>query len=343
MLYPLKFKPIYKYRIWGGSKLEKFMNKKDVPEKTGESWEISGIQDDLSVVAEGPLAGNTLQDLAEVYMGELLGDHVYDKFGHEFPLLIKLIDANDVLSIQVHPDDKLAGERHKAYGKTEMWYVIQADRGSYLYTGFKTELNRDEYLKHLENRTLKDVLNVEMVEPGDVFFIPAGRVHATGAGILFAEIQQTSDVTYRIYDWDRIDKDGKARELHTGMALDAIDFKVPNNYRTPYRKDPNKVNLVESCNYFTVNLIPFDRTIDRDYYRLDSFVIYICLEGDFTLSLEKGDKTRVGKGDTILMPATLKNVRMEPSTPVRLLEVYIPEKSEDQPDNGNNKSYFFSK
>lgn len=324
MLYPLKFEPIYKYRIWGGNKLSDYLSKKDVPTKTGESWELSGVEDDISVVANGALAGNTIQELAEIFMGELLGDHVHEKFGEEFPLLIKLIDANDVLSIQVHPDDKLAKERHQAYGKTEMWYVIQADEGSSLFSGFKKKLDKESYLKHLKDGTIKEVLNSEPVREGDAFFIPAGRVHATGAGILFAEIQQTSDITYRIYDWERIDIDGKARELHTDLALDAIDFKVHDNYKADYYGQVNKSNLIESCEYFTTNIIPLTQTIEKDYVEIDSFVIYICLEGAFSILSGEGVKTIVQKGETVLLPANLNNVILEPQIPSKLLEVYIP-------------------
>jgi len=324
MLYPLKFNPIYKYRIWGGNKLNEILGKNDAPVKTGESWEISGVQDNISLVANGPLAGNSLQELAEIYMGELLGEHVYENFGDEFPLLIKLIDANDVLSIQVHPGDELAKERHQAYGKTEMWYVIQADEGSFLYTGFNQKLSRDSYLDHLKNKTMKDVLNREMVGPGDVFFIPAGRVHATGAGILFAEIQQTSDITYRIYDWDRIDKDGKTRELHTELAIDAIDFGVHEKYKTDYERRENNTNEIVSCRYFTTNYIPFNRPLEKDYYEIDSFIIYTCLNGAFTIHSGNSHACVVKKGETVLLPASLNNVRLVPESDVSMLEIFVP-------------------
>jgi len=323
-MYPLKFEPIYKYRIWGGNKLKKILNKDEVPEKTGESWELSGVEDNLSVVSNGSLAGNTIQELAEIYMGDLLGDHVYEKFGEEFPLLIKLIDANDVLSIQVHPDDKLSKERHQAYGKTEMWYVIQAEKGSALYTGFKQKLDKESYLKHLKNSTIKEVLNLEPVVPGDVFFIPAGRVHATGAGILFAEIQQTSDITYRIFDWDRIDKDGKARELHTELALDAIDFDVHSSYKTDYNRIKNATNLIETCEFFTTNIIPLEKTLEKDYYETDSFIIYMCMEGSFTIISGDNDQTGVKKGETVLLPAALNDIRLEPQGKASILEIFIP-------------------
>lgn len=324
MLYPLKFYPQYKYRLWGGSKLSSILNKKDVPEKTGESWELSGVQGSISKVSNGFLEGNTLEEVAEVYMGDLLGDAVYEKFGIEFPLLIKLIDANDILSIQVHPDDKLAEIRHNAYGKTEMWFVIQADKGSELFSGFNQDLDKQSLLKHLENNTLETVLNRENVEAGDCFFIPAGRVHATGAGILFAEIQQTSDITYRIHDWNRVDIDGKPRDLHTDLALDAIDFKKYPDYRTAYQKTRNHANPLVSCQYFTTNYLSIDTPLEKDFARIDSFIIYVCLKG--SAQIEYLDKQReiLNSGETILIPANLKTFRILPNQQTELLEVYLP-------------------
>ncbi len=323
MLYPIKFKSQYKYRIWGGNKLKTLLNKHDAPDQTGESWEISGVQGSLSVVANGFLAGNTLQEIAEIYMGDLLGDSVYEKFGEEFPLLIKLIDANDILSIQVHPDDKLAKERHNAYGKTEMWYVIAADPGASLYCGFNQEMTRESYLEALESGKIKSILNEESVSPGDIFFIPAGRVHATGAGILFAEIQQTSDITYRIYDWDRIDKDGNARELHTDLAIDAIDYKHYPDYRTSYDKNLNQSNKIISCQYFNTNFIPFNKSMHLDYESLDSFILYICLKGKCEIHYDNEQSESLQAGETVLIPATLKSLQLRPSLPTEILEVYI--------------------
>lgn len=224
-LYPLKFNPILKDKIWGGSKLKTVLNKDFSPlPNAGESWEISGVEGDVSVVSNGFLEGNNLEELIEIYMGDLVGDHVYENFGIEFPLLIKFIDANDVLSIQVHPDDVLSKERHNAFGKTEMWYVIEADKGSELIVGFNQKVDKDTYIKKLEEGRLEEILNNEPVAKGSCFFIPAGRVHAIGKGILLAEIQQTSDVTYRIYDFNRTDDKGTPRELHTELAVDAIDY-----------------------------------------------------------------------------------------------------------------------
>ena len=278
-LYPLKFIPQYKERIWGGDNLKKILGK-DVPAdmaRCGESWEISSVEDSVSEVANGYLAGNTLEELIEVYMGDLVGDSIYEKFGVEFPLLIKLIDAQDVLSIQVHPDDEYAEKNHHAYGKTEMWYVISAEENSEIITGFKKDVTREEYLQSLSNGNLKKLLNVEKAKVGDVYYIPAGRVHAIGKGVLLAEIQQTSDITYRIYDWDRVDSNGKPRELHNDLALDVIDFKEVTNAKWTKPDTVNKTAELASCPYFTVTRLTFTDTIKRNYDLLDSFVIYMCL------------------------------------------------------------------
>lgn len=323
-LYPIKFKPIIKEKIWGGQKLSTYLNKdiSHVP-NCGESWEISGVPGDVSVVANGFLEGNTLEELVEVYMGDLVGDRVYEKFGFEFPLLIKFIDASDVLSIQVHPDDETARERHNAYGKTEMWYVIQADEGSELISGFNRNVDKETYIKYLEEKKLKEILNYEQVGPGDVFFIPSGRVHAIGAGIVLAEIQQTSDITYRIYDWDRMDENGQGRELHTDLAVDVIDYDLHSNYRTHYEKIKNKNSLLETCQYFTTNLLEFDKAINKDYSLIDSFVVFMCLDGEFSIEYGGEEYCLVKKGETILLPADLKIIKLLPQVSAKLLEVYI--------------------
>ncbi len=323
-LYPLKFTPIYKDKIWGGNKIETVLNKDfgDLP-NCGESWELSGVEDNISVVSNGLLAGNSLDELIEVYMGDLVGDQVFDNFGIEFPLLIKFIDANDDLSIQVHPNDKMSKKRHNAFGKTEMWYVMQADQGSKLQSGFNQEVDQDKYLFKLEHNELTDILNFEEVTAGDVFFIPAGRVHAIGKGILLAEIQQTSDVTYRIYDYDRRDDQGNPRELHTELVLDAIDYKLIPEYKTRYQPKLNDSVELVRCNYFTANLLDLDRVVEKDFIKLDSFVIYICLEGEVQIETESGSEA-VQKGETILIPASIENVLLKPaSASAKLLEVYI--------------------
>ena len=323
-LYPLKFHPIVKEAIWGGNKLEKLLNKNTGKiKKASESWEISGVIKNVSVVLNGPLKDNNLQELIEVYMGDLVGDGVYDKFGIEFPLLIKFIDANDILSIQVHPNDELSEKRHRAYGKTEMWYVLEAEKNSFLITGFNKEINKKIYLDHFHQKKLPDILNYEKVSKGDVFYIPAGRVHAIGPGILLAEIQQTSDVTYRIYDWDRVDKDGNGRELHTDLALEAIDFGHVDKYKTSYEANINQTSLLVSSPYFSTSILSFDKIIDKDYVTTDSFVIYICVEGAFSLHYNSGI-LEISKGETVLLPASLNEFRLEPSEKSTLLEIFKP-------------------
>jgi mannose-6-phosphate isomerase len=327
-LYPLKFTPILKEKIWGGQKISTILNKpKEKLPNIGESWEISCIQGDMSVAANGFLAGNTLQELIEVYMGDLVGEEVYEKFGFEFPLLIKFIDAQDVLSIQVHPDDIVAGERHQAYGKTEMWYVVDNEEGAELISGFKQDCNKQEYLTALQSGRLEELLNFEKVKPGDVFFIPAGRVHAIGSGILLAEIQQTSDITYRIYDWGRVDDNGNPRELHTDLASDVINFKAEKDYKTSYELAENKtVNLVE-CNYFKTNILNFKGTVEKDYILIDSFVIYMCIEGEFYIHSDENVVEKVKKGETVLIPAVIKNLELKADKQTKLLEVYVSNKN----------------
>ena len=323
-LYPLKFKPIYHEKIWGGNRLKEILDKDcgDLP-NCGESWEISAVEGKLSTVANGFLAGNNLQEIIEIYMGDLTGDKVYARFGMEFPLLIKFIDANADLSVQVHPDDRLAKQRHGAYGKTEMWYVVHAEKGAMINSGFNQEVNREKYLEHLEQDKLTELLHYDEAYPGDVFFIPAGRVHAIGKGVLVAEIQQTSDVTYRIYDYDRKDAEGKTRELHTDLALDAIDFSYQEQYKTTYEAEKNQSAELVSCDYFATNLLHFDKEILTNYHKLDSFIVYMNIEGEFELEYEGGKET-IKTGETVLVPASLEQFRLRPlSKEAKTLEVYI--------------------
>ena len=324
ILYPLKFKPILKEKIWGGNKLNTILGKDLYQDKKiGESWEISGVKDNISVVSNGQLVGNNLQELVEIYMSDLVGDKVFEKFGIEFPLLVKFIDANKALSIQVHPDDELAGKRHNECGKTEMWYVIQADNNSEIVTGFKQKINKKQYQKYFQEGRLNQILNIEKVKEGEVFFIPAGRIHASGKGILLAEIQQTSDLTYRIYDWDRKDKNGNSRKLHTELALEAIDFSVYDNYKTPYKKTKNQSVSILECEYFHTNILNFNKPIEKDYSLIDSFVIIMCLKGGLLLYY-KTDKEQVNHGETVLIPASLDNIIFEPLGESKILEVFIP-------------------
>ena len=283
-LYPLKFEPNYKEKIWGGNKLQEVLNK-DIGKlkNVGESWEISAVQDEVSIVSNGLLEGNSLQELIEVYMGDLVGEVVYEKFGMEFPLLIKFIDAKQKLSIQVHPDDELAKKRHKAFGKNEMWYIMDADKDADIITGFSHKMDKQLYSNHFEKGELPEIVNYEKAKPGDAFHISAGRIHAIGANVLLAEIQQTSDITYRVYDWERVDDKGNPRELHTDLALDAFDFEDTSSARLEYQKEINRSVNIKKCEYFTTNILEFDKKIERDYILIDSFVIYMCTEGSFEI------------------------------------------------------------
>ena len=323
-LYPLKFKPILHEKIWGGNRLKELLNKDiDNLPNCGESWEISSVEGKISEVNNGYLQGNNLQELIEVYMGDLVGEKIYKKYGIEFPLLIKFIDAQADLSIQVHPNDELSKKRHNAYGKTEMWYVVNAEVGSLINSGFNQPVTREKYLEYLENGKLTDLLCYEKAAPGDVFFIPAGRVHAIGKGILLAEIQQTSDVTYRIYDYDRKDGNGNKRELHTDLALDAIDFTYQDEYKTKYKAEKNRSSEIISCDYFTTNILDFSEKLEKDYHHFDSFVVYMTLEGQFNIEYEGGNE-KVNKGETVLLPASLESVRLKPETEsAKVLEIYI--------------------
>ena len=322
MLYPLKFEPILKDKIWGGTKLKSLFNKAAETDKLGESWELSGIENDESVVTNGFLAGNTLPELIEIYMGELIGDSIFDEYGLSFPLLFKLIDANENLSIQVHPDDEVAAERHNSYGKTEMWYVVDAEPGAELIIGFSEDCSRDEYLDALDEGRIEDLLQKVPVKKGDVFFTPAGLVHAIGKGVVVAEIQQSSDITYRIYDYKRVDDQGNERELHTEQALDVINFNASKGPKTAYTPLMNEVTPLVSCNYFTTNMLRFNKSIARQYAKIDSFVSYMCLEGNFVIEFG-GEKTIVSKGDTILIPASIDELSLIPDAEVTLLEVYV--------------------
>ena len=322
-LYPLKFKTIYKDKIWGGQKIKTYLHKDfgDLP-NCGETWEISGVKSDVSVVAGGALEGESLANLLEQYKDELVGKKVYDHFGNIFPLLVKFIDANDDLSIQVHPDDELAKKRHNSFGKTEMWYVIETDPGSTLIAGFNQELDEQTYLDKLNSGHIMDILNKEDVAAGDVFFLPAGRVHTIGKGLLIAEIQQTSDITYRIYDFDRVDDKGNKRELHTQEALAAIDYKHYPEYKTKYQPQKDETVKLVSCPYFTTNLLDFDISTSKDYAALDSFVIHVCVEGAYNVTYN-GETYPVKMGECILLPKSIDKVELETTGGFKILESYI--------------------
>lgn len=319
-LYPLKFTPILKDKIWGGQKLKTILNKNSDLPNVGESWEISDVEGDTSIVNNGSLKGKSLKDLLDVYKEELIGKHNYKTFKNKFPLLIKFIDAKEDLSIQLHPNDELAAKRHNSFGKTEMWYVFQADPGSNLIVGFNQEMTPEKYLKHLNDKTLTQILNFDEVKEGDTYFVEVGRVHAIGAGVMVAEIQQTSDITYRVYDWDRVDSEGNERELHNDLAIDAFDFDMPDNFRVTYDKTPNQSNEMVSCPYFTTNYLKINQTLQKENNH-DSFIIYMCVDGDAEITAN-GSSEHIKKGETMLLPAAIKQFEIS-SKNATLLEVYV--------------------
>ena len=322
-LYPLKFDPILKSLIWGGSKICPFKHLTPQQDGIGESWEISGVKDNISVVSNGDLNGKNLEELIGEYKDKLVGKKIYDKFGTTFPLLIKFIDAEDNLSVQVHPDDKLGMERHNSFGKTEMWYVVDSKPDAFLYSGFEKQLTAEKYAEAIEDNTFVDCLAKHDIHKGDVFFLPAGRVHAIGAGSFIAEIQQTSNITYRIYDYNRKDKEGNPRELHTELAKDAIDFKVYDSYKNQYTPKKDELVELESCVYFTTSLLELDKEFKRDYSEIDSFVIYICTKGSAQIKDNKGNLLDVCQGESILIPADTASIEIIPSGEVTLLETYV--------------------
>lgn len=298
------------------------LNKDSRSKTLGESWELSDVEGDTSVVVNGDLKGSNLKELIKQYKEALVGDAIYETFGDKFPLLIKFIDAKEALSIQLHPHDDLAKKRHNSFGKTEMWYVMQADKRANLIVGFQKDSNKEEYLHHLENKSLLDILNVDEVQKGDVYFIPTGRVHAIGAGVMLAEIQQTSDITYRVYDWDRQDDQGNYRELHTEEAIDAIDYKAQSSYKTDYEKSQNESSEIVSCPYFTTNVLPVHGKLELNHDDKSSFVIYLCVDGKVEFSTGQ-NKEDLQMGETLLVPASMKDFVIESSEHSELLEVYI--------------------
>ncbi len=320
MLYPLKFNPILKDKIWGGQKLKTLLNKESDLPNVGESWEISDVEGDTSIVSNGSLKGKSLKELLETYKADLIGEKNYKVFGNKFPLLIKFIDAKEDLSIQLHPNDELAAKRHNSFGKTEMWYVMQSDEDSNLIVGFNQDMDAKKYLHHLENKTLPEILNFDKVKAGDTYFIEVGRVHAIGAGVMLAEIQQTSDITYRVYDWDRVDDQGNERELHNDIAIDAFDFNMPDNFRVNYTKEENKSNQMVSCPYFTTSYLQVSKTLKKEN-KQDSFIIYMCVEGNAEITVN-GKFESIKKGETVLLPAAIKDYEIT-SKKATLLEVYV--------------------
>lgn len=319
-LYPLKFEPILKKKVWGGNKLNLLLNKKEKG-NIGESWEISDVNQSISKVSNGPLKGKSIQWLLKNYREDLVGKAIYRRFGDKFPLLFKFIDAQDDLSVQVHPGDALAKKRHDSFGKTEMWYVLDGEKDARLIVGFKNLVAPEDYLKALSEKKITELLNTEKVQKGDAFIIEPGTVHAIGAGVLLAEIQQTSDITYRIYDWDRPDTDGNMRELHTDLALDAIDFSTSKS-RLDYKIQINLPVQIGKTSFFEVNKLTLSKPFTRDLLAIPSFKVYMCVEGQAIMTCD-GFSEKIEKGETILVPAQLTEIKFDTSS-ASFLEVYIP-------------------
>ena len=320
---PLKFEPILKTIVWGGEKIAPYKGIETDQKHIGESWELSGVAGNESVVAEGPLKGKTIAELVKEYKGELVGEHVYANTGDEFPLLIKFIDALTDLSIQVHPNDELAAKRHNgSKGKTEMWYVVAADKGAHLLAGLTKKITPEEYAAKVADGTITDVLARYDVHPGDVFFLPAGRIHAICGGCFIAEIQQTSNITYRIYDYGRLGLDGKPREVHTELAKDAIDYTVYPDYRTHYSPEQNEEQEVVSCRYFTTSIYDLTLPYAKDLSDIDSFMVVMCLSGEGTLEVD-GEEVPVRQGETVLIPAAADDICFVPDGSMKVLTSYI--------------------
>ena len=322
-MYPFIFKPVLKHYIWGGNDIRPFKRLPQHEEIVAESWELSHVKGNYSVVANGHLEGKTIDELINQFGAKLCGKKVMHRFGATFPLLIKFLDARQDLSIQVHPGDEMAWERHRTFGKTEMWYIVKAAPGAALYSGFSQQIDAEEYVRRVGDNSITEVLKRYEVKEGDVFFLPAGRVHAVCAGCFIAEIQQTSDITYRIYDYNRTDATGKSRELHTEIAKEAIDYTVYPDYRTNYIPVPNQVVPLVQCSYFTTNLLDLDLPQERNYSGLDSFVIYVCIDGKAILRDNHSNELTICRGQTVLFPAETQYISIIPEKQIKLIETYI--------------------
>ncbi len=315
----LKFEPILKSIMWGGEKIAPYKGIATEQKTIGESWELSGVAGNESTVSQGEFAGQTIPELLSKMGAELVGAENYKRFGNEFPILIKFIDALDDLSIQVHPDDELSTARHGKKGKTEMWYVVDTAPGAKLRVGFSEQVTADEYAEHIANNTILDVLKEYDVAPGDLFFLPAGRIHSIGAGCFIAEIQQTSDVTYRIYDFCRKDKDGNERELHTELSKEAIDYTLYDDYKSQYSEVKDKAIELASCPYFTTDLLDLSEPITIEPASFDSFVSVMCLGGSATLTDSDGGSATIKQGETLLVSASTASFTITPEGEVKLL------------------------
>ena len=318
---PIKFNPLLVQTLWGGEKIIPFKHLNSDLTQVGESWEISGVKGNETVVSEGEFKGKKLNELVDELTGKLVGEANYKRFGNDFPLLIKFIDARQELSIQVHPTDELAQKRGKLRGKTEMWYIMDSDENAKLRAGMKEKITPEQYKQMVEDDTITEAIAEYKVKEGDCFFLPAGRIHSIGTGCFLAEIQQTSDVTYRIYDFKRKDKDGNYRELHTEEAAECIDYNVEPNYRTEYTPVKNEGVALVECPYFTTAVYDLNEPMTLDYSELDSFVILIGLKGSGEITDNEGNTTTLCEGETILIPATTSEVKVTGN--IKFLETYV--------------------
>ena len=320
-IYPLKFNPIYKERLWGGEKLRTVLKKAVKGDRIGESWEISGVPGDVSVVCNGPLKGRNLNELIEADPEALLGKSVLERFGKEFPILIKFIDAARDLSIQVHPDDTLARQRHNSFGKTEMWYIMDADPGSQLIIGFEEDTTPRKYREALDAGALTKLLHYQPVAAGEGYFINSGKIHAIGAGILLAEIQQTSDITYRVFDFNRKDADGKLRELHTELAVDAIEYNRKDDFVLSYDRKPGQANPMAVSQYFTTAYLQVAGNLERQLQDREAFTILIAVAGEAVIQTGS-EQVSIKRGESVLIPAAADRVDIQADS-CELLEVTI--------------------
>ena len=316
-----KFNPLLKSILWGGEKIVPFKHLTSDQKQVGESWEVSGVKDNESVVSNGEYKGWTLNKLVDTLKDKLVGKENYERFGNEFPLLVKFIDAREQLSIQVHPTDEQAQAQGLGRGKTEMWYVMESDADASLRSGLKQQITPEQYKEMVENDTITEVLSEYPVKEGDVFFLPAGRIHSIGAGCFLAEIQETSDVTYRIYDFKRKDKEGNYRELHTKEAAECIDYTVYSDYRTQYEARQNEPVELVSCPYFTTSVYDLTEPMTLDYSDLDSFVIFVGLKGEGEITDAEGNTISFRAGESVLLPATTTVVKV--SGTIKFLESYV--------------------
>jgi mannose-6-phosphate isomerase len=319
-IYPIKFNPILKEKIWGGTKLKNVLGKPSLLDNVGESWEISDVNGNVSVVNNGFYKGHNLKELLIEHKHNFVGKSNFEKFGTDFPLLIKFLDAKTDLSVQVHPDDTMAKKYHDSFGKTEMWYIMDSDPNANIVLGLKDKKTNPKMLNHISAENVESIFNRIQVKKGDSYFIPAGKIHAIGAGVLAAEIQQTSDITYRVYDWDREDANGQKRELHTELAEKATKH-FESNGKSNYTLNQDNTATLVSCEYFTTNLLYFNKNQEKNYSNLDSFVIFMCVEGSASISAD-GHTETVTTGETILLPAKTKSVVINTKS-AKLLEVYV--------------------